>query len=90
MSNICDFERILKAECNLQQFTRNSRIKNLDNFERYEESRTFKCEGERNDYMLHYEQVFGNVFERRESKCCGELMKHFRKIKGKQITLQMA
>ena len=41
--------------------------------------------------MLHYEQVFGNVFERRESKCCGELMKHFRKVKGKQvITLQMA
>ena len=36
MSNICDFERILKAECNLQQFTRNCRIKNLDNFERYE------------------------------------------------------
>ena len=32
------------------------------------ESRTFKCEGERNDHMLHYEQVFGNVFERRESK----------------------
>ena len=24
-------------------------------------SRTFKCEGERNDRMLHYEQVFGNV-----------------------------
>ena len=41
--------------------------------------------------MLHYEQVFGNVSERRESKCCGELMKHFRKVKGKQvITLQMA
>ena len=23
-------------------------------------SRTFKCEGERNDHMLHYEQVFDN------------------------------
>ena len=54
-------------------------------------SRTFKCEGERNDHMLHYEQVFGNVFERRESKCCGVLMKHCRKVKGEQvITLQMA
>ena len=53
-------------------------------------SRTFKCEGERNDHMLHYEQVFGNVFERRESKCCGVLMKHRRKVKGEQvITLQM-
>ena len=53
-------------------------------------SRTFKCEGERNDHMLHYEQVFGNVFERRESKCCAVLMKHRRKVKGKQvIILQM-
>ena len=55
------------------------------------ENRTFKCEGERNDHMLHYEQVFGNVFERRESKCCAVLMKHCRKVKGEQvITLQMA
>ena len=34
MSNICDFDRILKTECNLQYFTRNCRIKNLDDFER--------------------------------------------------------
>ena len=54
-------------------------------------SRTFKCEGERNDHMLHYEQVFGNVFERTESKCCAVLMKHRRKVKVEQmITLQMA
>ena len=54
-------------------------------------SRTFKCEGESNDHMLHYEQVFGNVFERRESKCCAVLMKYRRKVKGEQvITLQMA
>ena len=94
MSNICDFDRTLKTECNLQHFTRNCRIKNLDDFERDEadaQSRTFKCEGERNDHMLHYEQVFGNVFERRESKCCAVLMKHRHKVKGEQvITLQMA
>ena len=41
--------------------------------------------------MLHYEQVFGNVFERKESKCCGVLIKHRRKVDGEQlITLQMA
>ena len=40
--------------------------------------------------MLHCEQVFGNVFERRESKCCAVLMKHRRKVKGEQvIILQM-
>ena len=55
------------------------------------ENRTFKHEGERNDHMLLYEQVFGNVFERRESKCCAVLMKHRHKVKGEQvITLQMA
>ena len=51
-------------------------------------SRTFKCEGERNDHMLHYEQVFGNVFEKRQSKCCAVLMKHRRKVKGEQGILQ--
>ena len=40
--------------------------------------------------MLHYEQVFSNVFERRESKCCAVLIKHRRKVKGEQvIILQM-
>ena len=40
--------------------------------------------------MLLYEQVFGNVFERGESKCCAVLMKYRRKFKGEQvIILQM-
>ena len=57
------------------------------------ESSTSKCEGERNDIMyimLNYEQMFGNVFERRKSKCCVVLMKHRCKVKREQvITLQM-
>ena len=48
------------------------------------DSRTFKCERERNDDLLHYEQVFGNIFERSESKYCEVLMKHRRKVKGEQ------
>ena len=42
--------------------------------------------------MLHYEQVFGNVFERRENTYCVVLlMKYRRKIKGEQvINLKMA
>ena len=51
---------------------------------------TFKCKGESNDHMLHYEQVFGNVFERIDSTCCAVLMKHCQKVKGEQvIILQM-
>ena len=37
--------------------------------------------------MLHYDQVFDNVFERRESKCCAVLMKHRRKVKGEQVLI---
>ena len=52
-------------------------------------SRTFKYEAERDDNMLHYEQVFGNVFKRRESICCGVWRKHHR-TSEQEITLQMA
>ena len=37
--------------------------------------------------MLYYEQVFGNVFGRRESKCCPVLMRHGRKVEGEQIII---
>ena len=96
MSNRCYFERILKTEYNLQHFKRNCRIKNLDYFERHEADAYLrraglKCEGKRNDHMLHYERVFGNVFERRQSRCCAVLIKHCHKVKGEQvITLRMA
>ena len=41
--------------------------------------------------MLHYEQVFSNALERRESKCCRVFMKNRRLVRGEQvITLQMA
>ena len=45
MSNICDFDIILKTECNLQHFTRNCRIKNLDDFERDEADAYFWTAG---------------------------------------------
>ena len=50
-------------------------------------SRTFKCEGERNDHMLHYQQVLGNVFARRQSKCCAVFIKDCRKVKGVQVLI---
>ena len=42
---------------------------------------------ERNEHMLHYEQVFGNVFESWESECCAVLMKHRHKVKGEQVLI---
>ena len=37
--------------------------------------------------MLHYEQVFGNVFQWKQSECCTLLMKHRRKVKGEQVLI---
>ena len=69
----------------------------MDDFERDEADVYFWKAGllnvkkKRNDHMIHYEQVFGNVFERRESKCCAVFMKHCHKVKGEQvISLQIA
>ena len=40
--------------------------------------------------MVHYEQLLGNVFARRESKCCAVFIKDCRKVKGaKVLILQM-
>ena len=37
--------------------------------------------------MLHYEQVFANAFERKESKYCTVLMEHHREVKGEQVII---
>ena len=89
MSNIWDFDGILKIECKQQHFTRNCRIKNLDDFERHEVDAYLWRAGILK--VKEKEQVSGNAFERRAGKCCVVLMKHRRKVKGKQvITPQMA
>ena len=37
--------------------------------------------------MVHYEMVFGNVFERRESERLAVLMKHCCKVKTEQVII---
>ena len=97
MSNVCDFGKSLKTECNLLHFTRSSGIKTLQQFKE-DETEIFLWRAgllNQKDHVKtichHHEQVFGNVFERRETKCCGVLIKHKRKVKAEQlITLKMA
>ena len=88
MSNICDFDRILKTECNLQHFTRNCRIKNLDDFERDEANSYLWTAGLLNvngkgiticDIM---KRCLATVFGRTENKCCAVLIKHRREVKS--------
>ena len=49
------------------------------------ESKSFKCEGNRNDHLMHYEQDFDNACERSESECCGVLIKYLCKVEDEQV-----
>ena len=73
-----------------QNFTRNCRIKNLDEFERDEgDAYLWRAEilivKEKGMTILHYDQVLGNIFQSRESKCCAVLMKYRHKVKSEQV-----
>ena len=71
-----DFGRILKTECNLLHFTRNCGNKNLDGVEGNKADTFLWRAGLLNvkekemTICYNHEQVFGSVFEWRESKCC--------------------
>ena len=93
----CDFDRILKTECNLKHFTRNCRIKNLDGFEREEADEylwragllNVKEKGISTCYIMN--RCLVTFLVRKASKCSAVLMKHRCKVKGEQvITLQIA
>ena len=86
------FDRNLKTECNLQNFTKNYRIMNLDDFERDEIDsylwRARLLNGEEKGMTICY--IMNRclvMFLRGGSKCCGVLMKHCCKVKGEQVTL---
>ena len=81
MSNICDFDRILKTECNLQYFTRNCRIKNLDDYERDEADAYLWRAG-----LLNVKEKGMTIcYIKVKVKCFVILMKHRRKVKGEQV-----
>ena len=98
MSNIYDFDSILKTERNLQHITRNCIIKNLDDFEKDETDDwraallNVKEKGITLWTLCYIMSRCLVMFLRGESsKCSAVLMKHPWKVKGEQVvTLQMA
>ena len=107
MFNICDFDRILKTECNWQHITRNCRLRIWMTLKEMRQTRicwagllNMKEKGMIICYNINRCLVImllrgGKVnvvyYRKKESKCCGALMKNCRKVKGEQvITLQMA
>ena len=94
-SNIYEFDRILKTECNCQHFIRNCRIKNLDDIDRDEiDSYSWRAgllNVKENVMTICYIMNSCLVMFLRGGKCCAVLMKHHHRIKGeKRITLQIA
>ena len=57
MFNVYDFDTLWRTECNLQHFTRNTRINNLDDFER----------DEADAYLWRAELL--NAKEKKKTKC---------------------
>ena len=95
MPNICDFDRILKTKYNLQHFTRNCRMKNLDDFERDEADAYFwsavLLNVKEKGMTICYIMSSRLVLSLREGKCCAALIKNRCEFKGEQvITFHMA
>ena len=94
-SNIYEFDRILKTECNCQHFIRNCRIKNLDDIDRDEIDayswRAGLLNVKEKVMFICYIMNSCLVMFLRGGKCYAVLMKHHHRVKGeKRITLRIA
>ena len=96
-TNTCSFGELLKTSCHKLNYTRSSGLKQLASFDKDTQTvylwraGLLEHHGENMTICFHHEQIFGNVFERSATKCCGILNNHRRKAQGlKKVTLHMA
>ena len=88
---------MLKTPCHKHDFCRSTGLKELAEFTE-DAQNTYLWRAGLLDHQpkakticFHHEQLFGNVFERRATKCCGKLKNHRHKVIGlRTITLDMA
>ena len=93
----CSFGELLGTPCNELHFSRSVGIKDVGELDNEMRELLVWRAGLREKVSdvrtlcLHHEQVFGNVYERHASKCCGVLKQHKKKAQGtKRVTLEMA
>ena len=96
-TNTCSFGELLKTSCHELNYTRSCGLKQLACFDKDTQTvylwraGLLEHHGENMTICFHHEQMFGNVFERYATKCCGILNSHRRKTQGsKKVTLHMA
>lgn len=96
-TNTCSFGELLKTSCHKLNYTRSSGLKQLACFDKDTQTvylwraGLLEHHGENMTICFHHKQIFGNVFERYATKCCGILNNHRRKTQGsKKVTLHMA
>ena len=88
----CDFGKLLNTSCNKDYYTRRVCVEKLINLSEETQDILLWRAGlkdtnnsrEELTVCLHHKKVFGEVFERKIEKCCGILMKHRKKTKGKK------
>ena len=91
MEENCDIGKYLNKPCHKDYFTRGVGIEKIVNFsEETQEILLWRAglihtnKKEELTVCLHHKYYFGEVFERRNDKCCGILKKHVKKTKGKK------
>ena len=89
-TNTCSFGELLKTSCHKLNYTRSSGLKQLACFDKDTQTvylwraGLLEHHGENMTICFHHEQIFGNVFERYATKCCGILNNHRRKPKDQK------
>ena len=91
MEEKCHFGKLLNEPCHKDHFTRGVGIEKIITLsEETQEILLWRAGLIDTDIKkemticLHHKSFFGDVFERRNEKCCGILKKHIKKVKGKR------
>ena len=91
MADLCDLGRLLNTPCDKFLYARQTRGKNIkeldDDLQCILLWRARLLEEKDNVFTIcfHYEQFFGQVFERKADKCCSILKSHRRNSKADRI-----
>ena len=93
----CSFGELLQTPCNELHFSRSVGLKDVGQLDSDSRDVLLWRAGLREHENLvkticfHHEQFFGNVFERRQEKCCAVLKTHKKRAQGtRRVTLEIA
>ena len=87
----CDFGNILDKPCNKLVYSRSSGLNKLNDLDNEKQAvllwRSGLTDHKSDDMTIcnYHLELFGCIFERNKTKCCGIINKHKRKVKGQKV-----